>query len=701
MGRSGFIWAASIIISHIATSSLADRREEAVSFGTFGRPGHIDMPSGFAAPDATLGFSYTYSPGFTRNALFFQFAPWGGLTLRYGGNGAANASGIRPNYDRSLDLALTPLREGAYLPEISIGLQDFLGTGQYTGEYLAASKAFLGGKLVATAGLGWGRLASRGGFSNPLAPLSDSFKLRPRIDFGRGGKPTYSQWFRGDAAFFGGVTYAATPRLRLTAEYSTDDYTHRVWNGTLSASSAMNYGLSYSVNSSLTAQVGYLQGEDIFFGLTFRDNISRSQSPGSREFAPSSVLPRGGSTPAGAAPPSQVEEELRAIFDEVGLRLIAAKVEGAALEVSVENLAYDFEAQAVGRAARWMTHVAPPEIDIFAITLVVAGMPTSTITIHRDVLERQEHEIYGAEAIRMSSGLEAAAARGRDGLLAVAPPGPLNWGVGPYAQVTLFDPDQPRQADVGLEATARLTFGEGLAASATLRQRLMGNRSGGRKSNSVLPHVRTDQVLYDQVDGVKLENLYLSAYQRLAPDVYSRASIGLFEQMYAGVSAEVLWKPFAAGWSIGAEINKVVQRDYAGGFGFRDYRVTTGHVSAQYVLNNGYFGRIDYGRYLAGDVGATLTAGRQFANGWRLSAYATLTDVPFEDFGEGSFDKGIRIEIPTAQLLGTATRHKYDIGINSINRDGGRRLTVPGRLSDVLDGYSRREIDQSWSRLLR
>jgi hypothetical protein len=93
--------------------------------------------------------------------------------------------------------------------------------------------------------------------------------------------------------------------------------------------------------------------------------------------------------------------------------------------------------------------------------------------------------------------------------------------------------------------------------------------------------------------------------------------------------------------------------------------------------------------------------GRSFANGWRLSAFATLTDVPFEDFGEGSFDKGIRIEIPAAQLLGNASRHSYDIGINSLNRDGGRRVEVPGRLSKVLDGYSAREINQSWSRVFR
>ena len=45
------------------------------------------------------------------------------------------------------------------------------------------------------------------------------------------------------------------------------------------------------------------------------------------------------------------------------------------------------------------------------------------------------------------------------------------------------------------------------------------------------------------------------------------------------------------------------------------------------------------GQYLAKDVGATLEVRRTFRNGWQLGAWATMTDVSSEDFGEGSFDK--------------------------------------------------------------
>ncbi|WP_417723217.1 YjbH domain-containing protein [Salipiger sp.] len=43
---------------------------------------------------------------------------------------------------------------------------------------------------------------------------------------------------------------------------------------------------------------------------------------------------------------------------------------------------------------------------------------------------------------------------------------------------------------------------------------------------------------------------------------------------------------------------------------------------------------------------ATLSVDRAFDNGIRIGAWQMLTDVSFDDFGEGSFDKGIRFEIP-------------------------------------------------------
>ena len=62
------------------------------------------------------------------------------------------------------------------------------------------------------------------------------------------------------------------------------------------------------------------------------------------------------------------------------------------------------------------------------------------------------------------------------------------------------------------------------------------------------------------------------------------------------------------------------------------------------------------GRYLAKDLGATFEARRTFRNGWQVGVWATLTDVPFDEFGEGSFDKGFYFQVPLDGLFGSKTR---------------------------------------------
>ena len=51
------------------------------------------------------------------------------------------------------------LRQNKWLPDLTIGFQDTIGTGLHSAEYLVASKTFQD-KIRATVGLGWGRLAS-------------------------------------------------------------------------------------------------------------------------------------------------------------------------------------------------------------------------------------------------------------------------------------------------------------------------------------------------------------------------------------------------------------------------------------------------------------------------------------------------------------------------------------------------------------
>jgi hypothetical protein len=106
--------------------------------------------------------------------------------------------------------------------------------------------------------------------------------------------------------------------------------------------------------------------------------------------------------------------------------------------------------------------------------------------------------------------------------------------------------------------------------------------------------------------------------------------------------------------------------------------------------------QIDAGRYLAGDWGSTFTLTRRFPNGWAFGAYFTLTDVTEEDFGEGSFDKGVSVSIPFRWTVPFETNSRNTLSLTSVSRDGGARLDIRNRLYPTVRDLDRNRLERNW-----
>ena len=278
----------------------------------------------------------------------------------------------------------------------------------------------------------------------------------------------------------------------------------------------------------------------------------------------------------------------------------------------------------------------------------------------------------------------------------------FKWGVSPYIATSLFDPGKPVQADIGLRLNARYEFAPGLFASTSITKKLYaGIERGTFPSRTKLPPVRSNADIYATEGDPSIERLTLAWIAKPAPELYSRITVGYLERMFGGGSAELLWQKADKPYAIGAEINYVKQRDYDQLFGFQDYGVVTGHISGYYSFAGGYQAQLDVGRYLAGDYGATLSLDREFANGIKVGAFATLTDVPFDTFGEGSFDKGIRISLPLSFLTGQPIQKVLKTTVRPLLRDGGARLDVENRLYDTVRTYQEPNLDAAWGRFWR
>jgi len=145
--------------------------------------------------------------------------------------------------------------------------------------------------------------------------------------------------------------------------------------------------------------------------------------------------------------------------------------------------------------------------------------------------------------------------------------------------------------------------------------------------------------------------------------------------MYGGAGVEVLYAPFKSRIAVGVTVNALRQRGFENKFEFLDYKTVTGYLSLYYATP---FYNVDAavhaGRYLGKDRGYTFEARRTFDSGFSLGGFFTRTNVSAEDFGEGSFDKGLFFRIPFNGLLPGNTRSAYTTILRPLERDGGRRL---------------------------
>jgi exopolysaccharide biosynthesis protein YbjH len=708
--KAGGVFLAGLALGLASAPSILQAAEDSMpaTLNLYGLTGLIDMPTAERQPDGQLSMTVSHFSGMTRNTLTFQMTPRLSGSFRYSILKGVAASGLPTMWDRSFDVRYNILDEGRYRPALAFGMQDIIGTGTYSGEYLVATKRFTP-KLKVTGGIGWGRFASRGGFTNPLSVISPYFTTRP-TGFGFGGTPAFNQWFRGPAALFGGVEWQTpVPRLSFKAEYSSDAYTlETVTNSVFVHRSPFNFALNYRFKNGAQLSGYYLYGSEIGLSGTISLNPNKPPTPGSRGPAPIPVFARPKTLTyetdwtAQTSGPVILRSNIQTLLAQDGQQLEALRLSATTAEVRFRNNTREAVPEAIGRVARILSRLLPNSVESFTIEPVANGMPMVAVTLKRSDIEVLENDPAGAAEILKRAVISdgRSTIQGLEYFEGLYPR--LTWSFQPYTAASLFDPDNPFRLDVGIRLEGQYELRPGLILSGSVRKRVVGNlNTVTRLSNSVMRHVRSDYGFYDNAGDPAVEYLMAEYFFRPGTNLYGRVAAGYLEKMYGGVSAEVLWKPVDSRFAIGAELNVVKQRAFNQLFGFQSYGVVTGAVSGYWDMGNGFYSQVDVGRYLAGDYGATVTVDRVFNNGWKVGAFFTLTNVPFSTFGEGSFDKGLRFTVPQSWLTGKPTRKVNTMVIRPITRDGGARLEVRNRLYGVVEDYRGDRLKRRWGRFWR
>ncbi len=688
----------------------------------FGGVGLMQMPTGRMAPEGEFNFSASFNNEYYFYNVSLQVMPWLETTIRYTQvqdllySGGADQdcsqnsfSGCTKYTDKGIDFKLRLIEEGYYLPEVSVGVRDFGGTGLFDGEFVAATKRF--GPVDFTLGMAWGYMGTSGNFTNPLCKASDKYCERPSDFKGNGGSVDFERWFKGDAAIYGGFEYQTPYKpLTLKLEYDGNDYSQdfpAVRGGVdMTQHTPWNVGAVYRFTDWGSAKVSYERGDTLTLGFDLSTNFNEMYSvwrdTETAELRPSDVETVDDIDMAALA------EELETV---AGYEQAQILVDDNSIVVKGTQVKYRDRDIALERGATVIANAVPSYIDTYKIIENDKSMELTETTVDAQAFKAaannhylnaqtsdatNTHELERKKSVIYHDGRER-----------------FDVSISPNLAQSFGSAENFYLYSLGLYTNASFWALNNVELSGSLYVNLVDNYD---KFNYTVPSDGTDQTprvrtLFRSYvdDPVRLDRLQLTWFEDYGSGVYTQAYGGYLESMFAGVGGEILYRPFNQNWAIGADMTAISQRDPESWFGTfdqesqvnpddssRTYKVidkgTTGFITGYYTPQWDFLSdtllKVGVGKFLAGDIGTRVDFSKQFKSGVIAGAFVSLTDMTTEEYGEGSYTKGFYVSIPFDLVTVKPSSSRAGFTWLPITRDGGQVLNKQYNLFDQTDARS-------------
>jgi membrane-associated phospholipid phosphatase len=662
--------------------------------GLQGQSGYINMPSAWVEADSTFSVGYSYDTPYGSLWATSSILPFLQVTGRYVSiNGIPGFTNVQGQYgsaygrykDKVVDAKLRLLNESEWIPEVSFGVTDLLGTELFKGQYLVASKVVGRAKNV-------------------------------EVSVGYGHK-------RPDGVF-AGIRWAplATPGWAIVGEYDANNYT-KDYRATDTGAGQRRNGPSVA----LEYRWGWLGAQIARHRDHFSANTYVSIPFSQREFIPKFYEPAPFEPKAAPARVSAVEwqqnrrhgAELVQALVAQDFKNIRVGLEDGALKLSLTNNRISNMGRAVGRAARTALAFAPEGTRRIQISYTKLEQPIATYEfldlqrltdyltglIDRDAFLRTVDVRYAEPSDQLKDdqqdllaavredGDSLAVQVGRDGEMVQVASEDREANrikIQPKASFFFNDPSGALRYELWAAANYDRRLGEGLYLNSDLKLTAFENVSGvTQPSNSLLPHVRTDIADYKRGGRLKLNRLLINKYMMPAERVYARMSGGFYEEMYRGVGGQVLYLPDDRRWAVDLTADALQQRGFKGWFDKRDYYTITGFAALHYKLPYDITTTARVGRFLAKDNGVRFEFKRRFPSGVEIGVwYAKTTGKDITNPGSPTnpyHDKGVFLSVPLNIMLPVDTQNTASVALSPWTRDVGQMVASPGDLYDLME----------------
>ncbi len=684
----------------------------------FGGVGLIQMPSGRMAPEGEFNLGASINNEYHHYSVSLQVMPWLETTIRYTlvqdllYSNDESFSGSTKYTDKGIDFKLRLLEESSWLPEASIGVRDFGGTGLFDGEFIAATKRF--GNLDVTVGMGWGYLGQSGNIANPLCKASDKFCSREGDYKGSGGSVDFERWFKGPAAIYGGLEYQTPYQpLRLKVEYDSNDYSQDFpvtrGNVDMTQHTPWNFGVLYGLGDWSNIKISYERGDTFTLGVNLSTNFNNMKAIWRDE------------------PIEPYDESANSSIDEIDWKRVNQQLNGNAgyeeskiyvnedsVTIIAKQTKYRDSDEAHDRASRILANNVPATISTYRIVETIQSMPVSETVIDAKQYKKVANNDYFDADITDASQTDEVTYSPLDNDLKSNNLERWDYSISPTLAQSIGNAEDFYLYAIGVNTDASIWLTDNVQFSGGLYFNLVDNYD---KFNYITPpdgsgdsvaRVRTMFRAYVHDNPIRLNTLQLTWFEEYGSGLYSQAYAGYLESMFGGIGSEVMYRPLNSNWAIGVDATYIKQRSPDSWFGFyeqdfqsgetegSDFTVissgmtgfVTGYYAPQWTFLKNTLFKVGVGQFLAGDKGTRIDFSKQFDSGVIAGAYASFTDLSAEEFGEGSYTKGFYISIPFDIMTVKPSKNRASFNWQPLTRDGGQMLNKQHELYELTDERS-------------
>lgn len=564
--------------------------------------------------------------------------------------------------DKGFNFKFKLLEETYNRPAVSVGVNDLGGTGLYASEYLVISK--MHSNFDFSLGIGFGLYSEGIKISNPLTKISSRFDERSDPT---SGELNFNSFFSGeDSSIFGSVKYYFNNNYSLFFEYDPTDYNQRIDYEINDDFSRLNFGGLYSTDR-FSIKAAVERGTDFTLQFSLKNNFLN--------FNPNPI------NRASNFNSASKEKSLAGILGSNSIGLKKVSKANNKININIRQSIYEdsrvVDNLVISEAKRLYGNDKTIELK-----QTYLGMDVSEVIVKSYSTKKNYTKITYQD-------------KSKDEIYSSTDKFPYyfnNFSIKPRfflgAREGFF------YRGLFAEFDSEVVLKDNLILSSNLKYPITSNFGGLTipPVDTFPNQVRSDVKRYLNEMGNQLSIGRLQAdYFFNIDHNFFNISAGIFEEMFSGVGLEYLNSKKNRLINYGFESFYVKKRDYEMQFQHQDY---DNFLSRFNVLinepNTSVFVKLSYGEYLAGDKGYTLDVSRKFNNGIEFGFFFTRTDVSKEDYGEGSFDKGVRLVFPISSLFGDDRASLSEFIWRPLTKDPGALLIRKLNLSDELTRFRRK-----------